>query len=203
MDKLTDEQLMEQLQQGQTGALDELYRRYAKKLYAFCHNTTRSKSPQESEDLVQDVFVRLIKAAHTFDPQKASFRTWMFRIARNHCIDVIRRQGIVRFIPIGRRTEQNDHQEELALEDTIADPNENVERSVIKTSVMEAVRDCINELKNQDERQAIVLYYLGGKVYREIGVILGKSTSTARNHVKSAQDQVRGCLERKGIHPLF
>jgi RNA polymerase sigma-70 factor (ECF subfamily) len=85
---LTDEQLVEQLQQGQTDALDELYKRYARKLYAFCYNATRSQNPQESEDLVQDVFVRVIKAAHTFNPKKASFRTWMFRIARNRCIDV-------------------------------------------------------------------------------------------------------------------
>ncbi len=67
MDRLTDEQLMERLQQGQTDALDKLYGRYANKLYAFCYNTTRSKNPQDAEDLVQDVFIRVIKAAHTFN----------------------------------------------------------------------------------------------------------------------------------------
>ena len=72
----------------------------------------------------------------------------------------------------------------------------------MRASVMEAVRDCINKLENEDERQAIVLYYLGDKVYKEIGEILGKSTSMARNRVKSAQDKVRRCLERKGIHSI-
>lgn len=200
---MTDEQLMEQLHQGQTDALDELYKRYARKLYAFCYNTTRSQNPQESEDLVQDVFVRVIKAAHTFNPKKASFRTWMFRIARNRCIDIIRRKEKIRFVPIEKRIERNDRKEELELKDALADQNENVERSVIRISVIEAVRDCINELENEDEKQAIVLYHLGAKVYREIGEILAKSTSMARNLVKSAQDKVKRCLERKGVNAIY
>ena len=196
MSSLTDEHLMERLCQGQTDALDELYKRYAKKLYAFCYHSTRSKNPQDAEDVAQDVFVRVIKAAHTFNPHKASFRTWMFSIARNRCIDVSRRRGRFSFIPLGKR---EDDEEGLALKDTLADESEDVERSVIRASMIEAVRDCIAQLDNEDEKQAIVLYYLGGKVYREIGVILGKSTSMARNRVKSAQEKVKRCLERKGI----
>ncbi|MBC8231364.1 hypothetical protein H8E77_17570 [bacterium] len=44
-----------------------------------------------------------------------------------------------------------------------------------------------------------MLYYIDNKSYREIGRILGKSTSMARNRVKSAQEKVKQCLERKGI----
>jgi RNA polymerase sigma-70 factor (ECF subfamily) len=191
---------MAQLQQGQTEALDELYGRYAKKLYAFCYHTAHPDNPQESEDLVQDVFVRVIKAAHTFDPTRASFRTWMFRIARNHCIDVARRRGKLRIVPLRSRADQGDHDEENPmLEDAIADKNENVEGTVVRTAVIEAVRQCIGELESESERQAILYYYLGGKVYREIGEVLGESLSMARNRVKSAQEKVRRCLERKGI----
>jgi RNA polymerase sigma-70 factor (ECF subfamily) len=200
--RLTDEQLMERLQQGQTDALDELYSRYAKKLYVFCHNTTRSQSPQDAEDIVQDVFVRVIKAAHTFNPRRASFGTWVFRIARNRCIDVIRRQQRIQIVPIGQRSERDEYEEELASENELADQSESVESTLVRTSVVEAVRDCIDELENEDERQAILLYYLGGKVYREIGKVIGKSTSMARNRVKAAQDKVKRCLERKGIHSV-
>jgi RNA polymerase sigma factor (sigma-70 family) len=190
----TDEQLMERLQQGQTDALDELYKRYAKRLYAFCYHATRSKDPPDAEDLVQDVFVRVIKAAHTFRPGRASFRTWVFSIARNRCIDAMRRKGRVRFLPMGRRAEQDDPEEAFVDED------KDVARSVMRSVAMEAIRECIGELANEDEKQAIVLYYLAGQVYREIGDVLGKSTSMARKHVKSAQDKVRRCLEQKGIN---
>jgi RNA polymerase sigma factor (sigma-70 family) len=197
---LTDEQLIEQLQQGRTGALDDLYKRHARKLYAFCSNATRS-GPQDAEDLVQDIFVRVIKAADTFNPQKASFRTWLFRIARNRCIDVGRRSKLVQFVPIGTQAEQADG-EERVLAGAIADQSESTEEALARSSAMDAVRDCIHELTNNDEKQAILLYYLGGKVYREIGQILGESLSMARNRVKSAQEKVKRCLERKGIDSL-
>jgi len=184
---LTDEQLMEQLRSGETDAIDELYQRYARTLYAFCYSITRSEA---AEDLVHDVFMRVITAARRFNPGKASFRTWIFRIAHNRCVDFVRRREKVKFI-------QDD--EENSLEDTIADDRANLEEAVINASVIEAVRECIDELQNDREKHAIVLYYMAEKVYREIGEILGRSTSMAKNRVKSAQDKVKRCLERKGV----
>jgi RNA polymerase sigma factor (sigma-70 family) len=55
---------------------------------------------------VQDVFIRVIKAAHTFDPGKASFLTWVYRIARNRCIDVSRHRKRFRWLPLTRNSEQ-------------------------------------------------------------------------------------------------
>jgi RNA polymerase sigma-70 factor (ECF subfamily) len=196
----TDEQLIELVQQGQTGALDELYARYAAKLYAFCFYTMRARCQEDAEDLVQDVFVRVIRSAHTFNPRRASFRTWLFRIARNHCIDRMRRSKKVKVLPIGARAQQNAPDEEASPEEAIADEREGVEETVSRTVLMEALRDCIQELERENERQALLLYYMGGKVYREIAAMLGRSIGTARNWIQSARDQVRRCLEGKGIH---
>ncbi len=191
---LTDEQLMEQLRSGETDAIDELYRRYARTLYAFCYSITRSEA---SEDLVHDVFMRVITAARRFNPGRASFRTWVFRIARNRCVDFVRRREKVKFTPLGSGAGQDD--QENSLEDTIMDDRVNVEEALINASLIEAVRECIDELQNDQEKHAIVLYYMAGKVYREIGEMLGKSTSMAKNRVKSAQEKVKRCLERKGF----
>ncbi len=192
---LTDEQLVEQLQKGKTRALDELYKRHAKPLYAFCANMTRSKDP---EDVVHDVFTRVIEHAGTFNPQKASFRTWIYRIARHRCIDLARRDEKVPMIPLEKKIRPNDERG-TTLKDTIADDRENVEQTLTRISEIEAVRECISALKQKEEREAIVLYHLVGKVYREIGATLGKSTSMAKNYVKSAQEKVKYCLERKGF----
>ncbi len=193
---LTDEQLAEQLKEGKTRALDKLYKRYAQQLYAFCGNMTRSKDP---EDVVHDVFMRVIEASDTFNPKRASFRTWIFRIARNRCIDLVRREKNMTTISLEKNVRQNEHEGAATLKDTIADDRENVERVLTRTSEIQAVRECISTLKHEEERQAIMLYYITGKVYREIGEMLGKSTSMVKNYVKAAQEKVKRCLERKGI----
>lgn len=188
---------MGQLRQGNAGALDELYRRHARGLYAFCRNL--APASHDPEDLVQDVFLRIIKSAHTFDPQRASFRSWLYRIARNRCIDVTRRASLIRFLPIGRSAEGEAHREKTVPEEILVDERQDVESLAAKADVIDAVRDCIDRLEHRDEKQAILLYHLSGMVYREIGDVLGRSTSMARNRVKAAQEKVKGCLESKGI----
>lgn len=165
----TDEQLVHQLQQGQTEALDRLYARYSKRLYAFCHHMLRAQNPASAEDLVQDVFVRVIQSAHTFDSHRASFHTWLFRIARNRCLDVIRRHKLIQILPFARQASDG---ERPALEERLPDPGVDVEHAVVHDLTIQAVRDCIAALKNEEERQAFLLYYLSGKAYREIGEIL-------------------------------
>lgn len=191
---LTDEQLMQRLQQGHARALDELYRRHAKPLYLFCASQTRANDP---EDIVQDVFMRVIEAADRFNPQKASFRTWLFTIARNRCIDLGRREEKASLISLDQPPHPAEHQ--TPLKDMIPDERENAEQRLARTSDIEAVRDCIRRVQPNEERQALALYYLTGKALREIGEILGKSTSMAKNYVAAAQEKVKRCLERKGF----
>jgi RNA polymerase sigma factor (sigma-70 family) len=62
-----------------------------------------------------------------------------------------------------------------------------------------ALRDCIRQLSDIEERQALILYYLEEKVYREIAEILGKSINTAKNRVLNAREKVKRCLEGVGI----
>jgi RNA polymerase sigma-70 factor (ECF subfamily) len=195
---LTDEELMQQLQQGRAGALDQLYSRYARKLYVFCANATRASAAADAEDLVQDVFLRVIKSAHTFDPQRASFSTWLFRVARNRCIDVGRRRGLIRFVPLLSRAQPDEELDAAAAEAGVT-TEASAEGPMMHAALVQAVRDCIQRLHSSDERQAVLLYYLGGKVYREIGEVLGESTSMARNRVKAGQEKIKHCLEDKGI----
>jgi len=77
--------------------------------------------------------------------------------------------------------EQDDGKESLNPKNIIVDERVDVEGTVVRASIIEAVRECISELGNEEEKYAILLYYIGNKSYREIGRILGKSTSMARN----------------------
>jgi RNA polymerase sigma-70 factor (ECF subfamily) len=192
---MTDEQLIVELKEGNASALNELYRRYAKKLYVFLSNVMKTPDP---EDMVHDIFIRVIEKVHQFNPGKASFRTWMFRIAQNQAINVHRRQKIVRFSSL----EQNINQgagggSALYLKDALEDKRQSIDES----GLIQAVRQCIGELKKDVERRAIVLYHILEKNYEEISQVFQKSVSAVRKYVLAAEEKVKLCLERKGFGP--
>ncbi|MFM7259210.1 MAG: RNA polymerase sigma factor [bacterium] len=72
-------------------ALDELYRRFGALVYQSSRQVLRSRA--ETEDAVQEVFVRLWKTADRFDPHRAKLVTWVMLISRRHLIDRLRRQS--------------------------------------------------------------------------------------------------------------
>jgi RNA polymerase sigma factor (sigma-70 family) len=192
---MTDEQLIMQLRDGNANALNELYRRYAKKLFVFLSNVMKTPDP---EDMVHDIFIRVIEKVHQFNPRKASFRTWMFRIAQNQAINVHRRQKIVRFSSLEQNLSQDASSgKDLYLSDTLEDKSQSIDES----GLVKAVRQCIGELKKDVERRAIVLYHVLEKNYEEISEVFQKSISAVRKYVIAAEEKVRLCLERKGFGP--
>ena len=78
--------------QGEDG-MRTLYRTYGPELYGFAVNCLGDRG--QAEEIVQDVFTRVWRHADSFDPSRASFRTWIYGIARNAIID-LKRRGAVR-----------------------------------------------------------------------------------------------------------
>lgn len=90
MKDLSDEELVRRLSGGNEKALSELYDRYSRPVYATGVRLLGDTSL--AEDLVQDAFTRVWTSANTFDSSRASFATWLYRIARNRAVDLERRR---------------------------------------------------------------------------------------------------------------
>ena len=85
-----DEELVHRVAQGDQRALSELYDRYARPVYA---TGVRSLGDAHlAEELVQDAFVNVWRGAASFDPSRASFATWLYRVTRNRIVDLARRR---------------------------------------------------------------------------------------------------------------
>ena len=69
-----------------------LYRTYGGELYGFALNCLGDRGL--AEEVVQDVFTRVWRHAESFDPGRASFRTWIYGITRNAIIDIERRRAV-------------------------------------------------------------------------------------------------------------
>jgi RNA polymerase sigma-70 factor (ECF subfamily) len=193
--EMTDEQIVQLLKEGQAAAADALYERHAKSLYVYLTHVLNVSNP---EDAVHDIFIRVIEKAHQFNPEKASFRTWLFRIAHNHAVNLFRRENLVKFQSFEHNVGREDGGKGLSLRDTLADETQNMDKSALAL----AVKECIGRLKKDIERQALVMYYVLGKNYEEMSGVFRKSISAVRKYVVSAGEKVKDCLEAKGIGAL-
>ncbi len=89
MYEITDEDLMARAKNGEMKCISILFERYNVRLYNFFYQQTRDKN--QSEDLTQNVFERLIKYRHQYKAE-GKFISWIFSIARNVHIDLYRKQ---------------------------------------------------------------------------------------------------------------
>jgi hypothetical protein len=87
-----DEELVGQVAQGDDRALSELYDRYSRAVYATGIRLLRDA--QLAEELVQDAFTNVWRGAKSFESERASFSTWLYRIARNRAVDLDRRRRV-------------------------------------------------------------------------------------------------------------
>jgi RNA polymerase sigma-70 factor (ECF subfamily) len=87
-----DEELIRRVAEGDDRALSELYDRYSRPVYATGIRVLGDTSL--AEDLVQDAFTSVWRAAGSFDPGRARFATWLYRIARNRAVDLNRRRRV-------------------------------------------------------------------------------------------------------------
>lgn len=156
---------------GDDGSLSELYDRYAGMVYAMGLKHLRDRSL--AEDLVQDVFTSVWRKAKTFDPSKASFMTWIYRIARNRATDLHRR----------RRTRPSSAGQEPL---TYLAGGDNVRNIAEKIDVTEALS------RLSPEHQGIlVLAYFEGLTQREIASTTGVPLGTIKSRTTAALRALR------------
>jgi RNA polymerase sigma factor (sigma-70 family) len=91
---LSDEQLVAHLRQGRVHAFEILAERYQARLLRFCWNILHSK--EDAEDALQDVLVSAFRSLAA-DDRQISVRPWLYEIARNRCINELRRSRKVHF----------------------------------------------------------------------------------------------------------
>jgi RNA polymerase sigma-70 factor (ECF subfamily) len=89
MNVVTDEALMLAVRNGDLERLSVLFERYHRRLFGFCYRMM--DEPATAQDVVQEVFVRVLKYRKTYR-DSGSFESWLFQIARNACNDFLKKR---------------------------------------------------------------------------------------------------------------
>ncbi|TYA74823.1 RNA polymerase sigma factor [Seonamhaeicola marinus] len=158
MKKLTDEELMLEVSQGNLDAMAHLFERYNKRLYNFYFQMVRDKSV--CEDMTQTVFYKVIRYRASY--KGGQFVSWIFKIARNEFSD---------YYQNSKKTNRNADVELLAnrSEDNIINKSEDV------AHLYEALKSL-----NDKEKELIVLHRFQGMKYHTIADIVGSSEGAVK-----------------------
>jgi len=189
-DDATDEILMVRYQRGERKAFVELVRRHNRPIYNFVLRQLRV--PSVAEDVTQDVFMRLVQNAAEFK-HEARFLTWLYTIARNLCIDQLRKLSHRRHASLDQpQAEQSDAP---LLGDTVADPNPqaSAERGALSAQVRSSIVKAVDSLPD-DQREVFLLREVANLPFREIAEITGVGENTVKSRMRYALDRLKEAL---------
>ena len=89
----SDDQLMRDFARGDGRAFERLYARHERALYRFVRRLLGQAAAAQVDEVFQDTWMRAIEACQAWQPQGATFRTWLFTIAHHRAIDCLRKSG--------------------------------------------------------------------------------------------------------------
>lgn len=169
-------------------AFDQIVRLYADRIYNYVRRMVGN--PQDAEDITQEVFLRAYQGLSQFDG-RASFSTWLFRIATNLCIDHKRRQSRrVQTIPY-HHDETDEEEGDWEFPDT-AQPS--ALEQLLTKELQEVVEQAIDALSPK-LKTVLLLYDVEGLSYEQIAEALGIPMGTVKSRLFAAREQIRKQVE--------
>ena len=184
--KISDEELIERFQRGDSTAFSELVLRYKDPLYNYVSRML--KDPVFAEDIVQETFVRVYQNRDRYK-KIAKFSTWIYTIAINLTKTTIRRQGLRRFYSISQTSEEGKTFE-------LPDTKINIEKGIEDTIIGEHIREAIYKLP-RTFREVIILRDIQELSYEEISKIVGVPLGTIKSRVNRGRTRLQNLL--KGV----
>jgi len=151
-------ELIARARTGDTQAWGDLYREYAPAIFRFCRRAMPTR--EDAEDATMEIFMKLHDKLVQYDASR-SFTAWLYKIAANHCWDMLRRKK-------ARHDKDMDDIEEVPLEC----PEPNQLEKLIEERTGEEVRRALDKL-GMRARMALVMRYYSDMSYDEIADALG------------------------------
>lgn len=188
MRAVSDEQLIQWVADGDASCLGTLFERHHRGVYQYCLQLTGS--PATSEDLVQDVFLRLLQKAASFRGE-GSCKAWLFNIARNVTFDYLRRAE--------RRTVSDDLDDGESPEHLI--DHRSTEQVAAGEQNLHLVARALAELPAA-AREVIWLGRFVFEDYEDLARALGCTVSAARVRMHRAMQQLNSTFTRMNGVPI-
>lgn len=180
-----DNTLMLQVARGERAAFAVLFDRHQRSVVRFCERFVGNRG--RAEELSQDIFINIYKSAPRYRPD-ARFKTYLFRIATNHCLNETRRGEARRQVQEPR--DMNDGPSILEQQPTTDSPERTLEGKQLEAVVSGAM-----QAMSERERAAFSMCRFEGMAYRDIAEALEATESAVKSLIHRATVQVMNHVE--------
>lgn len=168
---MNEQNIITRILEGDTDSYRYLVERYQAGLIIHCENILKDRT--DGEDIAQEAFIKAYRNLANFSADKAQFSTWIYRIATNLCIDLLRKN----------KAKVNVENIEPYMEAT--------QPSYIENEETQFLQKMINELEPPKYGELIKAYFWEGKSYKELAKIYGTSTNTIGTWMSRAKLQLK------------
>jgi len=177
---------------GDSAAWEEIVRQQNRRIYNLCYRFTNS--PNDAEDLTQEVFIRVYRTLASYDVEKGAFSTWLSTLTRNLLVDHFRRskqERITDSLDVGI-TEEDDSPSMLnRLPDSAPKPDDRLASKETQKIVQMALARL-----SPDLREAVILRDLQDMDYKDIAQVLKVPEGTVKSRINRGRMELARLLSR-------
>ena len=184
---MEEQQWIDDARQGDQEAFAQLVRLYEKRVYALA--LRMCKNPDDAAEAAQEAFLAAWQGLRFFRGE-SSFSTWLYRLASNACVDLLRREGRHRS---AAGPSFNDEELNIDVPDAAPSPQEAVEQRELRRQIEAGL-----QALSPDHRQVLLLREMHQLSYDEIAEALSLDVGTVKSRISRGRKQLRKFLVESG-----
>lgn len=196
LENLPDEELMARFQRKEIRAFEVLLARHQRSVYHFIYRFV--SRGDLAEDLLQEVFLRVVHSAAGFE-RRSRFTTWLYTIARNLCIDFLRKKKHRNAASLDQPVKA-DSESGATLMQCLDSKDRSPDQLAHDRQLRAVLLDAIARL-NPEQREVFLMREEAGLPFEEIARIVNAPLNTVKSRMRYALQNLRVSLETQGVGP--
>ena len=177
---------------GDRAAFATLYERTSSHLFAVVLRINRDRA--QAEDILQEVYVNVWRAASSFDAAQSQPLTWLTSIARNRAIDSLRRQQTQPRMRVAAASADGSESEDDDVYDSVADDAPGPLELLSRASDARSLAACMDEL-SATQRQSLALAFFHGLSHGEVAAQMRQPLGTIKSWLRRSLVALKSCLD--------
>lgn len=182
MTGLDDAELYQKIRTQDRDAFERLYDRFEKLVFSFAYRVTSDRTI--SEEVTQDVFLKLWNGQAVYQENKGKFSSWLLTMTRNKAIDEL------------RRVKRHAH-EEMLEKDALVEEVASTELEVEWKEKREEIQQAVSTLSS-DQQEIVELFYFKGYSQQKIATECDLPLGTVKGRIRLALKHLKGSIGQEG-----